>query len=181
MLTPYEASYIIAYINSYKAPEIPELSSEYYGPDPYDINWVMPLHEATLKSDRVKLTPFIPSLHAREYTKQTTTHPELHRRFVFDLTSLNKILMQVELTICSQPLPILFTIINKACRGALVGVIGLLNTLLFNLSTEIGWVIMFPVFQCMYVSSNAISLLLQYCLELPSDLERPGLGFRRVQ
>lgn len=171
----------MAYTNSYKAPEIPELLPGYYGPDPYDINWVMPLHEATLESDRVKLTPFIPSLHAREYAEQTAAHPELHRRFVFDLTSLDKILTQVELTMRSQPLAILFAIIDKARGGALAGVIGLLNTLPFNLSTEIGWVVVFPAFQRTYVSSNAIGLLLRYCLELPSDPERPGLGFRRVQ
>lgn len=36
--------------------------SRYYGPDLYDINWLIPLHEATLEYDSVKLTPFIPSL-----------------------------------------------------------------------------------------------------------------------
>ncbi len=55
------------------------LPSEYYSPDPYGINWMMPLHEATLESDRVKLTPFIPSLHARTYADKLKPDPDLHR------------------------------------------------------------------------------------------------------
>ena len=39
--------------------------SRYYGPDLYDINWLIPLHEATLEYDSVKLTLFIPSLDPR--------------------------------------------------------------------------------------------------------------------
>jgi hypothetical protein len=66
-------------------PEDP-LPSVYYGPDPYDINWMMPLHEATLESDRVKLTPFIPSLYARPYADQVKAHPDLHRWYSFEYT-----------------------------------------------------------------------------------------------
>jgi len=69
----------MAYTNSYKEPETPTLLPGYFGPDPYDINWAFPLHEEALESERVKLTPFIPSLHAREYASQTTAHPDLYR------------------------------------------------------------------------------------------------------
>jgi RimJ/RimL family protein N-acetyltransferase len=41
-------------------------------------------------------------------------------------------------------------------------------------------VLVFPERQRTYVTSNAIGLLLRYCLELPSGPQRPGLGFRRV-
>ena len=50
-----------------------------------------------------------------------------------------------------------------------------------NLSGEIWWVVVFPAFQRTYVTTNAIGLLLRYCLELPSAPQWPGLGFRRVQ
>ena len=71
----------MAYTNPCEAPNVPALLPGYYGPDPYDVNWMMPLHEATLESERVKLTPFIPSLHAREYAEQSAAHPGLHRYF----------------------------------------------------------------------------------------------------
>jgi hypothetical protein len=82
----------MGYTNSYKAPDVPTLLPGYYGPDPYDINWIMPLHEQTLESDRVKLTPFIPSLYAREYAEQAATHPELHRYISLDVSTLDNYL-----------------------------------------------------------------------------------------
>jgi len=170
------------YTNSYKPPDVPALLPGYYGPDPYDINWIMPLHEASLESDRVKLTPFIPSLHAREYAEQTAAHPELHRYIPFDVSNLDKILTVFEQFIRQRPTNILFAIIDKAhSGGAFAGVIGLLNTSPTNLSAEIAWVLVFPEFQRTYVTTNAVGLLLRYCLELPSAPQRPGLGFRRVQ
>ncbi|KAI9508970.1 acyl-CoA N-acyltransferase [Russula earlei] len=173
----------MAYINSYKAPHGPTLLPGYYGPDPYDINWTMPLHEATLESERVKLTPFIPSLHAKEYAEQTAARPELHRWFPFDPSGLDTILTLVELRVRRDPTWILFAIIDKARGGggAFAGVIGLINASPENLSAEIAWVLVFPAFQRTYVTTNAVGLLLRYCLELPDAPQGRGLGFRRVQ
>jgi RimJ/RimL family protein N-acetyltransferase len=172
---------IMAYTNSYKAPVIPPLLPGYYGPDPHDINWIMPLHEATLESDCVKLTPFIPSLHAKEYAKQVAAHPELHRYMPLDPSNLDEILTTYEHLVRHQPTNTLFAIIDKARGGALAGVIGLFFMSPENLSVEAGWVIVFPSFQRTYVTTNAVGLLLRYCLEPPSALQRPGLGLRRVQ
>jgi RimJ/RimL family protein N-acetyltransferase len=172
----------MGYTNSYKAPDVPTLLPGYYGPDPYDINWIMPLHEQTLESDRVKLTPFIPSLYAREYAEQAATHPELHRYISLDVSTLDNFLSKVELFVRRQPTNILFAIIDKARGdGALAGVIGLFFMSPANLSVEVGWVLVFPAFQRTYVATNAIGLLMRYCLELPSAPQRPGLGLRRVQ
>jgi len=170
----------MSFTNSYKAED--PLPSEYYGPDPYDINWMMPLHDATLESDRVKLTPFVPSLHARGYANQAKAHPDLHHWYPFDLSTLDNILSQVE-TVRRSPLAVLFAVIDKARGNAFAGVIALLSSLPMNLSTEIGWLVIFPEFRRSYVTSNAIGLLLNYCLELPdASPGRPrGLGFRRVQ
>jgi RimJ/RimL family protein N-acetyltransferase len=172
----------MAYTNSYKSPDVPTLLPGYYGPNPYDINWAMPLHEATLESERVKLTPFIPALHAREYAEQSIAHPELHRWIPMELSSLNHILTKIELRVRRDPNWILFAIIDKARGGAMAGLIGLIRTSPENLITEIGWIIVFPSFQRTYVTTNAIGLLLRYCLDLPvPGAERSGLGFRRVQ
>ncbi|KAH9953409.1 acyl-CoA N-acyltransferase [Russula dissimulans] len=155
----------MSYVNSYKVSDSPALLPGYYGPDPYDINWIMPLHKTTLESERIKMA----------------AHPELHRWFPLDLASLDKILTEVELRVRRDPTWILFAIIDKAREDELAGLIGLMNTSPANLSAEIGWILVFPAFQRTCVTSNAIGLVLYYCLELPNAPQRPGLGERRVQ
>ncbi len=77
---------------------------------------------------------------------------------------------------------IVFAIIDKAREGGtFVGMIGLVRASPANLSAEIAWAVVFPEFQRTYVTSNAVGILLKYCLELPSNPQRPGLGLRRVQ
>ncbi|KAI0270163.1 acyl-CoA N-acyltransferase [Russula aff. rugulosa BPL654] len=169
----------MSFTNSYKQDSPVEPG---YGPDPYDINWMMPLHETALESDRVKLTPFIPSLYARPYAEQVKAHPDIHRYYPIDLTSLDKILLEIETLVRRRPAYILFAIIDKARGDAFAGVIGLIRASPANLSIEIGWIAVFPEFRRTYATSNAVGLLLNYCLELPSaPPERRGLGFRRVQ
>ena len=171
----------MSFTNSFKGDNT--LPSGYHGPDPYDINWMMPLREATLESDRVKLTPFIPSLHARDYADKLKTDPNLHRWFPFDLSTLDGILTQIELFTRRPPMSILFAIIDKARGDALAGVVSLANTTPEHLRTDIAWLIVFPEFRRSYVTDNAVGLLLNYCLELPDPPPgcRPGLGFRRVE
>ena len=171
----------MSFTNSYKAED--PLPSECYGPDPYDINWMMPLHETTLESDRVKLTPFIPSLHARVYANQAKAHPDLHHWYPFDLSTLDNILTKIETLVRRSPMAIMFAVIDKARGNAFAGVISLLSAFPMNLSLEIGWLVIFPEFRRSYVTSNAVGLLLNYSLELPNPPPgRPhGLGFRRVQ
>jgi RimJ/RimL family protein N-acetyltransferase len=171
----------MSFTNSYKAEDSPVPPG--YGPDPYDINWMMPLEEATLESDRVKLTPLIPSLHAQGYADQVKAHPDLHRWFPFSLSNLDTILVMIEIFIRRQPACIMFAVIDKARGDAFAGVIALINTSSSNLCTEIAWVVAFPEFRRSYVTDNAVGLILNYCLELPGAPPggRRGLGFRRVQ
>ena len=175
----------MAYTNSYKEPEMLSLSPGNCSPDLYDINWTFPIYEETLESERVKLTPFIPSLHAQEYAAQVSAQPDLHRDFPIELSSLGHILATVELFMRRNPSCILFAILDKARGGSMAGVIGLINASAAHLCAEIAWVLVFPAFQRTYVTSNAIGILLQYTLELPLASSRPGarrgLGLRRVQ
>ena len=159
------------------------LPSGYDGPDTYDINWMMPLHEATLESDRVKLTPFIPSLHAQAYADNVKTDPDLHRWFPFELSNLEDILVKIEILIRRFPQCILFAIIDKARGDALAGVVALVNTIPDHLRTEVAWLVVFPKFRRSYVTDNAVGLLLNYGLELPDPPpgRHRGLGFRRVE
>jgi RimJ/RimL family protein N-acetyltransferase len=159
------------------------LPSGSYGPDPYDINWMLPLHEATLESDRVKLTPFIPSLHAQAYADVLKTDPDLHRWFPFELSTLDDILTKIEIFIRRSPMCILFAIIDKARGDAFAGVVSLANAMPENLRAEIAWLVVSPEFRRSYVTDNAVGLLLNYCLELPDPPPGRGcgLGFRRVE
>jgi len=170
----------MAYVNSYKAPEVPTFPSMYYGPDPYDINSSLPIHEPSLETDRVKLTPFIPALHAREYWDQAAQAPEIYRFLSIKPKTIDEFLFFLETRIRRNPNFVFFAIIDKGRGGKLAGEIGLINTEPVNLSTEIGFVTIFPAYQRTYVTSNAVGILLRYCLELPSA-PRPGLGLRRVQ
>ncbi|KAI0004658.1 hypothetical protein BJV74DRAFT_762923, partial [Russula compacta] len=81
--------------------------------DPRDINSFLPLHETTLESDPIKLIPFIPPLHVKQYAAQATAHPELHLYFPIDLSNLDRILTTVEPLMCSFPMPILLPIIDE--------------------------------------------------------------------
>ncbi|KAI9465140.1 acyl-CoA N-acyltransferase [Lactarius psammicola] len=170
----------MTYVNSHKAPEAPVFPSMYYGPDPYDINFSLPIDEPSLESGRVKLTPFIPAFHAREYWDQSTQAPEIYRFLSIKPKTIDEFLFLLETRIRRNPSFIFFAIIDKGRGGTLAGVIGLINTEPVHLSTEIGFVTIFPAYQRTYVTSNAVGILLRYCLELPTA-PRPGLGLRRVQ
>jgi RimJ/RimL family protein N-acetyltransferase len=232
----------MGYINSYKLAVQAELHG-YYGPDPYDINWAFPLHENTLKSERMILTPFRPSIHIDELWKQVETHPALQHWLPFEIATKDRLLATIETRLRRDPGAILFAIMahhhanptggrgggssssSSSSAGipplrpdadagqahrpskaspepttAMAGVIALIKASPANLSAEIGWVIVFPAFQRTHVASNAVALLLRYCLELPSDSDSDsdsgstnanannaapapmtGLGLRRVQ
>ena len=58
----------MAYVNSYTPQPEPSLSqAELYGPEPYELNSVYPIHFPSLETDRVKLTPFIPRIYAERF------------------------------------------------------------------------------------------------------------------
>jgi len=138
-----------------------------------DINWAHPLPESGLETARVKLTPFIPRIHGDKLHAQLSAHPELERFLPIDITP-----ECIESGFLADPQSILFAVINKEQGGAFAGVIGLFHTSPHNLATEIGAVICFPEFQRTFVNTNAIGILMRYCLNLP---EEGGLGLRRVQ
>ncbi|KAF8469828.1 hypothetical protein DFH94DRAFT_685246 [Russula ochroleuca] len=59
---------------------------------------------------------------------QGKAHPDLHRRFSFDLSTLDTILTAIENLIRRYPMCILFAHIDKVRSDAFAGVIGLINT-----------------------------------------------------
>jgi RimJ/RimL family protein N-acetyltransferase len=178
----------MSFINGYVAPTQEEATLE-YGPDPLDINFCFPIDISRLESARVRLTPLIPRQHAKVYYDQVTQHPELERCFSFRTQTFAQILNYLENFFRRNSTNVPFIVVDKTrpdperpeLGGSIAGVICLFRTSPMDLSTEIGWVITFPAFQRTFVTSNAVGILLRYCLQTPSDKVFPGLGLRRVQ
>ncbi|KAH7915772.1 hypothetical protein BJ138DRAFT_1122298 [Hygrophoropsis aurantiaca] len=161
------------------------------GTDPYDVNFCFQVRE--LENARVKLTPFIPSIHAEPFYQGSS--PEIYRFLPFgpypDAQSFVKDF--IETRVHPDPAIIIYSIFDKtrpappssfpssdssAIPYALAGVIGYLNARPTNLSIEIGFVMILPAFQRTHITTNAVGLLMLYALDLPSE---GGLGLRRLQ
>jgi RimJ/RimL family protein N-acetyltransferase len=179
----------MTFINSYKPPQTSK------APTPrksflstledisYDINFAFTL-PTTLETSRVKLIPFIPSQHAERFFESTKGH-DLFRLIPFSCTTWEEFLGFVEL-LRGDSSCVLLLVIDKTkvdptdhnLGGSMAGMIGLVHHSKQNLSTEIGPVLILPPFQRTHVCTNAVGIMMRYCLELPSA---GGLGFRRVQ
>ncbi|KAF8966753.1 acyl-CoA N-acyltransferase [Flammula alnicola] len=162
-------------------------------PEPYNINFCFSVPQ-TLESERIILTPFIPSRHAQLFIDQALLYPEMFRYLPFGpfmdvddfLTNL------IERRVRKDPGYTLFTIYDKTKPpatnehlGALAGLLGLINSSPANLATEVGFVMVLPPFQRTHIASNAVGLLLHYALDLPSHSDQvtgndASLGLRRV-
>ncbi|KAH9922667.1 acyl-CoA N-acyltransferase [Fomitopsis serialis] len=186
------ARFGMSFTNLYQPPQPPPAptESELYGADPYDINYVFPLDLQLLQNDRVRLTPFVPRAHgALLWDAVGPTFPDLFRYYPILFTTLEQNLAFFERAYRSNPECVLFAILDKATPddshpelggGSFAGLIGLIRTSRAQLTTEIGYAVIFPEFQRKKIASNATAILLKYCLELPTA-SPPGLGLRRVQ
>ena len=174
----------ITAFNGYKPTPLPE-GEGLYGPDPYDYNFCIPVDFSRLENERIALVPLIPRIHASLWFEQASQHPSFEEWMSFGHDTLEQLLQKLELWRRNSEMLVL-AIIDK-CRpgqppvvpgGSFAGIIGLLHYSERLLSTEIAPVMVFPAFQRTYVTSNAVGLLLRYCLDVPSQ---GGLGLRRVQ
>jgi RimJ/RimL family protein N-acetyltransferase len=177
----------MCFTNEYKLPAPTQVAlTEDFGPDPYDINFCIPIDVSRLESERVKLVPFVPRLHANIYFNQIRQHPELEAYFSYTDKCLADTLSFCE-AVRRDNTKVAFAAIDKGkpdpehpeWGGSLAGTLRLnINTT--NLKAEFAWIITFPAFQRTYVTSNATGILLRYCLATPNE-KHPGLGLRRVQ
>lgn len=179
----------MSYINSYTPPPPVSISeAELLGPEPYDLNWVFPVLPESLESERVKLVPLIPREHGAHYYTEGAKDPLLWRYYPVAWRSQQEWLTWLERDTRRNPANVYFAIIDKTrpdathpgWGGSLAGALGLFRCSAEHLSAEIAYVAILPAFQRTHVASNAIGILLRYCLELPSA-SPPGLGLRRVQ
>ncbi|KAI5118204.1 hypothetical protein M0805_004694 [Coniferiporia weirii] len=166
---------------------------------PYDANFVFPIR--VIENVRVQLAPFIPAVHAEEFFAGSKDHPGLYTYLPYGpFDSVDSLLDEFVIgRVQKDPTGVLFAIIDKTGadgKHRIAGVVGLLNTSVLNQSTEIGYIAVLPDFQRTHVASNAVGLLLHYCIALPADAAGStdtdsadsspfssggGLGLRRVQ
>ncbi|KLO13243.1 hypothetical protein SCHPADRAFT_874454 [Schizopora paradoxa] len=158
-------------------PVIPK--GQLYGPTPYDINFCFPYVPRALETDQIKLEPFIPRLHGVAFFQHATSFPEdFHFMRFTPPDTLEGLLTYVELTYRRNPANMLFVIIDKA-TGRFGGVAGLVNCDAEHRTADIAMGIAFRGYRGTSGSVLTASLLLRYCMNLPTD-DVPGLGLRRV-
>ncbi|KAG2103968.1 GNAT family acetyltransferase [Suillus cothurnatus] len=152
---------------------------------PKDLNFCFPVRD--LSNERIKMTPFEASIHSSPFFSAVSARPELWAHMptgpfqtVQDFNT-----NFLEAVVHRDPGMVLFAIIDKTKppsaadgEGELAGMMSYTGSSSVNLSTEIGFIIILPLYQRTHVNSNAVGLLLQYALEVPSQ---GGLGLRRVQ
>jgi RimJ/RimL family protein N-acetyltransferase len=178
----------MSFVNRYQPSTEPQTDVDPWGPDPYDINYVLPIDPSRLENDLVKLTPFIPRVHAEIFwTHFVPVREDALRYIPWHLPEFTSFLHLLEYSIRRDPSYVLFAIIDKTrpsdapgIAGAVAGIIGLYHTMPEELLAQLGSLITLPEFRRSHVTSNAVGLLLRYCLDSPSA-QSPGLGLRRVE
>ncbi|GJE90659.1 GNAT family N-acetyltransferase [Phanerochaete sordida] len=180
----------MSFVNTYTPPPAPAAlaDAELFGPEPYDVNFVFPILPASLENDRVKLVPFIPREHGEAYFTAGSADAQLWRYYPLVWRDLRGFLTWLEHGVRQNPAHVYFAVLDKtrpdAARphwgGSLAGAFGLFNASAANLCAEIAYIAVLPGFQRSHVASNAVGILMRYCLELPTA-SPPGLGLRRVQ
>ena len=170
--------------------------------EPYDVNFCFPVPEV-LESERVLLTPFIvssslimwpnfntnsiqPLKHSEYFISQAILSPDVFKFLPFGPFATTEAFNVglIENRIQKDSGYIIFAIYDKTKPstsnnepGAFAGIIGLINTSVLNLATEIGCVVILPAFQRTHVASNAVGILLHYTLDLPSS-PSPVISFK---
>ncbi|KAG2743686.1 acyl-CoA N-acyltransferase [Suillus brevipes Sb2] len=180
----------MAYVNDYQPPPPAKPAYGLHGPVPYDINVAFPLDFAQLETQRLKLVPFIPSIHAAKYHAAISDPAHFYRYYSFSgLEDPESYLLSIDAFIRQNPNNILFAIIDRTTPdpdylewgGKLAGTIGLLDYSPTNLSVEIGAMCVLPAFQRTHVATHAVGTLLKYCFTMPcASRSEYGLGLRRV-
>ncbi|KAF8896407.1 acyl-CoA N-acyltransferase [Infundibulicybe gibba] len=153
----------MSFVNTYKPPM--GSNSE---PVPYDINFNHPV-PTNIETDRVKLTPFIPSVHGPAFVAACRADPSVTRFLPFTIDTPIALHEFIENFIRQDPSCIVFAVLDKTAANydtdierSLTGMIGLFHASVRNRSAEIAPVVVLPAFQRTFVSSNSIGALLRW-------------------
>lgn len=148
-------------VNNYTAPPTDDIPKNYYGPDPFDVNFCFPVEKFfdQLESDRVKLVPFVPRVHALPFTEAVAEKPETMQWLPVAPTILEEFLPFFERTLRRDSTLCTFAIIDKLrpdpkypnLGGGLAGMMSLMAASPGNLSVEIGWIVILPRYVLSFV------------------------------
>ncbi|KIJ18546.1 hypothetical protein PAXINDRAFT_175161 [Paxillus involutus ATCC 200175] len=152
----------MAFVNNY-VPESEITEAELYGPEPYDLNFVLPV-PPVLSTDKVRLVPFIPRVHAPAYFD---AYPSDFLRFV-ETCRREKSAFMFAVIDTTRPDPK-----HPEWEGSLAGMFGLIGTDKTQLVTEISPAIVLPAFQRTHVGSHAVAPV-----NLPSNNLAKRMGFK---
>ncbi|KAB5588546.1 hypothetical protein CTheo_8013 [Ceratobasidium theobromae] len=163
----------MAYVNNHVPPS-PKPAPTLPDPDePYDVNFCFPVQ--VLETDRLKLVPYVPKLHAADLFAALTAYPEtMHYMPVTLPQSLPAFHLWWESTFRQDPTRCPFIILDKS-ESRLLGMISYINASRELSTLEAGFITILPPFQRTHVNTHAVGLVVQYALD------RTGLGVRRVQ
>ncbi|KAF8754625.1 acyl-CoA N-acyltransferase [Rhizoctonia solani] len=174
------------YVNSYIPPlpkspiVLPDLSK------PYDVNFCFPVKP--LETDRVKLVPFIPYLHAAALFNAIIANPETMRYMPFSTpNTLEEFEVFCEDFFRRDPGRCLYVVLDKTrlapkdetdsekAKSALMGTLDYINGLRELSTAEVAFVIVFPQYQRTHVNTHAVGLLMH-----PQAAERLGSKFEGI-
>ncbi|KAF9241845.1 acyl-CoA N-acyltransferase [Melanogaster broomeanus] len=165
------------------SPELEISEEELYGPEPYDLNFVLPV-PPVLSTNKLRLVPFIPRVHADAYFDAVRGHETMYQYMPHALEYPSGLLRYIEMRRRDET-AVVFAAIDTTrpdpkhpeWEGSLAGLFGLSHTDKTSLVTEIGPAIVLPAFQRTHVASHAVGLLLEHLL----DTAPSGLGFCKVK
>lgn len=177
------------YLNTYKAPES-TVSPDVHKDTPveqYDFNYAFEV--TPLKSNRVELRPYVPSLHAQLLFDGVRANPEILKWLgTTEWQSLSDTLVWSEKT-CRAPTSALFYAVFTGPldpdappvppeEWSFAGVMGIIDSSYVDSTAEIGWIMIMKPYQRTHVLTHAAGLCMHRILDLP---EQGGLGLRRCQ
>ncbi|KAJ3512247.1 hypothetical protein NMY22_g15389 [Coprinellus aureogranulatus] len=150
-----------------------------------EFNFCYPVPDV-LQNHRVKLVPFVLSIHLDPYFAASKPHPEVYKYLPWGpFPTTSSLAESIQVRFQQEPGWLLFAIFDKMTpsadgQGSIAGIMSYQYSSPANLCTEIGSAIVLPAYQRTHVATNAVGLLLNYALNLPSHPSFPGLGLRRV-
>ncbi|KAK1925785.1 acyl-CoA N-acyltransferase [Papiliotrema laurentii] len=176
----------MTHVNSYTPPNPVSPEDNRNTPaEQYDHHFVFPVK--TLRSDRVELRPFVPSLHAQLLADGLMANPIMLEWLPLNVSSVDDILVWAEKS--RRDPSFLYHAIYTAPPGpnadqtprdqyVFAGGIGITNSSAADSQAEIGWIMILPEFQRTHVLSHAAGLVMHRILDDKAD---GGLGLRRCQ
>ncbi|OCF73740.1 hypothetical protein I204_05584 [Kwoniella mangroviensis CBS 8886] len=175
------------YRNTYKPPkvDVPRDVHIQTAPEEYDFNYCFEVKD--LRSDRVELRPFVPSLHAQLFYDEVSKCAPDFTAWLIDWNSVEDVLVWAETIIRSQPSALAYAIYTAPPGSDQVvdpddyefaGMISMINSDAANMTSEPGWICILEKYQRTHVLTHAAGLIIHRILDMPSE---GGLGLRRCQ